>query len=50
VPIEVQTEYGEEDGLDFHARRGLVWPRANHDPNTTLAALKAGELRVKIFF
>jgi len=50
VPIEVSAEYGEEDGLDFHARAGLVWKREGHDPNTTLAALKAGELRGKVYF
>jgi hypothetical protein len=50
VPIEVNAEYGEEDGLDFHARAGLVWRRQRHDPNTTLAALKIGELRGKVYF
>ena len=50
VPIEVSAEYGEEDGLDFHARAGLVWKREGHDPDTTLAALKMGELRGKVFF
>ena len=50
VPIEVSAEYGEEDGLDFHARAGLVWRRERHDPNTTLAALKTGELQGKVFF
>jgi len=50
VPIEVSPEYGEEEGLDFHARRGLVWKRAGHDPETTLASLKAGELMGKVHF
>jgi hypothetical protein len=50
VPIEVNPEYGEEDGLDYHARRGLVWRREGHDPNTTLSALKAGELGGKVHF
>jgi len=50
VPIEVKPEYGEEEGLDFHARRGLVWKRPGHDPNATLGQLKAGELMGKVHF
>lgn len=50
VPIEVKPEYGEEDGLEYHAQRGLVWRREGHDPNTTLSVLKAGELRGKVHF
>ena len=50
VPIEVTAEYGEEEGLDFHARRGLVWRREGHDPETTLARLKATELAGKVHF
>lgn len=50
VPIEVTPDYGEEEGLDYHARRGLVWKRAGHDPDTTLATLKMDELAGKVFF
>lgn len=50
VPIEVLPEYGEAEGLDHHARAGLVWRREGHDPNTTLAELKIGELRGKVHF
>lgn len=50
VPIEVKPEYGEESGLEHHARQGFVWKRAGHDPNTTLAQLKVGPLAGKIHF
>jgi hypothetical protein len=50
VPIEVRPEHGEGEGLDFHARAGLVWKRDGHDPATTLAALKLTELRGKVHF
>lgn len=50
VPIEVRPEYGVEEGLDHHAQAGLIWRREGHDPSTTLAALKAGELRGKVHF
>lgn len=50
VPIEVLPEYGEEEGLDHHARAGLIWRQEGYDPSTTLANLKQGELRGKVFF
>jgi len=50
VPIEVRPEYGEESGLEHHARQGLVWKLASHDPNTTLTQLKAGPLAGKVHF
>lgn len=50
VPIEVKPEYGEEEGLAYHARRGHVWRREGHDPETTLAQFKESELRDKVRF
>lgn len=50
VPIEMRPEYGEEEGLDHHARAGLIWRREGHDPSITLVDLKERELRGRVHF